>query len=102
MLDLVASGPGLGPRLLRSLKSLGEFGRLGLVTLLQGLTLVGGILERLLHFGHPRLILAVGDLFSLYINSRFACPRLLLGLDKGTLEGHELGSVAYNHIHSNT
>ena len=72
MLDLLASRPGLRPRLLRLLKGLGEFGRLGLVTLLQGLTPVG-VLERLVHFGHPHLILATGDLFGLYIRSRFLC-----------------------------
>ena len=65
LLDLLASRPGLGPRLLGLLESLGEIDRLGLTLLLQGLALAGGVLELLLHFGHPLLILAAGDLLGL-------------------------------------
>ena len=47
------------------LDGLGEFGRLGRSLLLQGLALADGVLQLLLHFGHPLFVLAAGDLFSL-------------------------------------
>ena len=56
---------GLSPRLPGLLESLGEFDCLGLILLLQGLTLTSSVLELLLDFGPPLLILAVGELLGL-------------------------------------
>ena len=63
--DLFTSTPGLGPRLFSLLEGFGEFGRLCLRLLLQGLALVDGALQLLFHFGHPLFMLVTGDLFGL-------------------------------------
>ena len=47
------------------LKGLGKFSRLSFILLLEGLAPVSGVLELLLHFGHPLLVSAAGDLLGL-------------------------------------
>ena len=63
--DLLKRRLGLSPRLLGLLKILGAIDLLGLILQLQGLALAGSISKLLLHFGHPLVILAAGDLLGL-------------------------------------
>ena len=96
LLDLLMGRPGLSSRLPSLVESLGEFDYLSLILLLQGLTLSSSVLELLLDFGHPLLILAAGGLLGLQIYNRFISCRssnscLLLGLLQGTLESLNLG-----------
>ena len=96
---------GFGPRLLGLFKGLGKVGLLGFAFLLQGLILVIGVLECLLYFGYPLLILAADNLFGLQVLGRFLSghlvhPCLLLGLGKFTPKGLNRSCATCNHAHS--
>ena len=105
MSDLLASRSRLGPRLFGFPKGLIEFECLAFILLLEGLALVGGVLELFLYYRYLVLDLAPGGLFGLQICSRLisgriAHPGLLLGPGKFTREGLDLGSAICNYAHN--